>query len=204
MKFPDYAILALVAAVIVLAVLRMRKRKKSAARCGCSGCEGCPVRGNCAENRKSNKRSCRPPEQTGGSFLRSHIDKRRYEMYALHIDIIRFEANESTMNYQEQAKVMKAFCDENRLRILEQLRSGEKCACKLLEHLVIGQSALSYHMRILVVSGVVRSRECGKWTHYSLSESGCATAEQMLRAFVTPADGQETDGVCCERAAAQG
>ena len=59
------------------------------------------------------------------------------------------------MDYQEQAKVMKAFCDENRLRILEQLRGGEQCACKLLEHLVIGQSALSYHMKILVESGVV-------------------------------------------------
>ena len=108
------------------------------------------------------------------------------------------------MDYQQQAKVMKAFCDENRLRILEQLRGGEQCACKLLEHLVIGQSALSYHMKILVESGVVQSRECGKWTHYSLNEDGCETARQMLRALITPAESPETDGVCCERAAAKG
>ena len=31
--------------------------------------------------------------------------------------------------YQEQAKVFKALCDPKRLSILEQLRSGEKCAC---------------------------------------------------------------------------
>ena len=32
-------------------------------------------------------------------------------------------------NYQESAKVFKALCDPKRLAILEQLRSGEKCAC---------------------------------------------------------------------------
>ncbi|MGI6029830.1 MAG: ArsR family transcriptional regulator, partial [Candidatus Heteroscillospira sp.] len=37
--------------------------------------------------------------------------------------------------YEMNARIFKAFCDENRLRILELLRSGEKCACKLLEDL---------------------------------------------------------------------
>ena len=45
--------------------------------------------------------------------------------------------------YAKQAKVFKAFCDVNRLQILELLRSGEKCACVLSEHLQIGQSTLS-------------------------------------------------------------
>ena len=52
--------------------------------------------------------------------------------------------------YEEHAKVFKAFCDEKRLRILELLRGGEKCACVLLEQLDLGQSGLSYHMLILV------------------------------------------------------
>lgn len=33
------------------------------------------------------------------------------------------------------AFMFKAFCDENRLQILELLRDGEKCACKLLEEM---------------------------------------------------------------------
>jgi ArsR family transcriptional regulator len=45
---------------------------------------------------------------------------------------------------------------------LELLRSGEKCACVLLEQLDLGQSGLSYHMKILVESGVVESRQEGK------------------------------------------
>jgi ArsR family transcriptional regulator len=40
-----------------------------------------------------------------------------------------------TTAYEDHAKVFKAFCDEKRLRILELLRDGEKCACKLLEYL---------------------------------------------------------------------
>ena len=51
--------------------------------------------------------------------------------------------------YQEQAKVFKALCDPKRLAILEQLRSGEKCACVLQETLDLTQSGLSYHMKIL-------------------------------------------------------
>ena len=82
--------------------------------------------------------------------------------------------------YAKQAKVFKAFCDVNRLQILELLRSGEKCACVLLEHLQIGQSTLSYHMKILCDSGVVTGRTEGKWTHYAISEQGREAALALL------------------------
>ena len=82
--------------------------------------------------------------------------------------------------YAETAKVFKAFCDENRLRILEMLRSGEKCACKLLEELHIGQSTLSHHMHILCDSGIVRGRKDGKWVHYSIDPAGAARAKTLL------------------------
>lgn len=87
--------------------------------------------------------------------------------------------------YEEHAKVFKAFCDDNRLRILELLRGGEKCACVLLEQLDLGQSGLSYHMKILVESGVVESRQEGKWTHYKISEKGSAYAKDLLNRLTT-------------------
>jgi len=40
-------------------------------------------------------------------------------------------------NYSENARTFKAFCDENRLMILEMLQNGEKCACVLLAKLRI-------------------------------------------------------------------
>jgi len=98
--------------------------------------------------------------------------------------------------YEEHAKVFKAFCDEKRLRILELLRGGEKCACVLTERLHMGQSALSYHMKILVDSGVVESRQEGKWTHYKISEKGSAYAENLLKELTRPNTVTE-DNNCC-------
>lgn len=80
----------------------------------------------------------------------------------------------------DNARVFKAFCDENRLMILEMLQTGEKCACVLLENLKISQPTLSHHMKILVDSGIVSARKEGKWTHYSISENGVAYAGELL------------------------
>ena len=67
--------------------------------------------------------------------------------------------------YTEDAKIFKALCDEKRLKIISLLRSGEKCACVLIDDMGIGQSALSYHMKILCESGIVDSRkESGRIT----------------------------------------
>lgn len=82
--------------------------------------------------------------------------------------------------YQENAAVFKAFCDESRLRILELLQDGEQCACVLLEQLNIGQSTLSHHMKILNQSGIVSSRNEGKWTYYSISDEGAKRAADLL------------------------
>lgn len=82
--------------------------------------------------------------------------------------------------YRETAKVFKAFCDENRLQILELLRSGEKCACKLLDDLKISQSTLSHHMKILCDSGIVQGRKEGKWVHYSINPAGAERAVTLL------------------------
>ncbi|MEE0509959.1 MAG: metalloregulator ArsR/SmtB family transcription factor [Peptococcaceae bacterium] len=96
--------------------------------------------------------------------------------------------------YQEQAKVFKALCDPKRLAILAQLRSGEKCACVLQEPLNLTQSGLSYHMKILCDSGIVESRQEGKWTHYRLSAAGQEAAIKLLKQLTTP-DAEQ--GSCC-------
>ena len=70
------------------------------------------------------------------------------------------------------AQLFKALADEKRLLILDYLKKGETCACVLIEKLGIAQSALSYHMKILCQSGIVVSRQEGKWRHYSLSYQG--------------------------------
>lgn len=99
--------------------------------------------------------------------------------------------------YAAAAKVFKAFCDENRLQILGLLRSGEKCACKLLDELQIGQSTLSHHMKILCDSGVVHGRKEGKWVHYSIDPAGAEQARQLLAQQLTLLPFPEKDEGCC-------
>ena len=89
-------------------------------------------------------------------------------------------------SYERNAKVFKAFCDEKRLAILDLLKDGEKCACVLTEEMNIGQSSLSYHMKILCESGIVDSRQEGKWTHYRISKDGSTYAEKLLKEITTP------------------
>ena len=59
-----------------------------------------------------------------------------------------------TMSYKEDVRMIKALADENRLRILECLHHGEKCACVILEELSITQSTLSHHMKLLCDCGL--------------------------------------------------
>lgn len=82
---------------------------------------------------------------------------------------------------KKTATIFKAFCDENRIRIVELLRSGEKCACKILEELNITQPTLSHHMKILCDSGIVTGRKEGKWMHYSISSEGVRYAMECLQ-----------------------
>ena len=84
-------------------------------------------------------------------------------------------------DYDTEAKIFKAFCDPNRLRILDILKNGEHCACRLLEILDVSQSTLSHHMKILSNANVVHVRKDGKWSHYSLSEEGLQYAIQYLQ-----------------------
>ena len=74
-----------------------------------------------------------------------------------------------TMSYKEDVRMIKALADENRLRILECLHHGEKCACVILEELSITQSTLSHHMKLLCDCGLVDSRKMG---------DGCTTQFQ--------------------------
>ncbi len=100
---------------------------------------------------------------------------------------------------QESAKVFKALCDPKRLAILEQLRSGEKCACVLQEPMNLTQSGLSYHMKILCDSGLVVSRQEGKWTHYRLSEAGRDKAVKLLLSITTPVTNSKDQCSSCDR-----
>ena len=94
------------------------------------------------------------------------------------------------------ATVFKALGDENRIRILKLLRSGEKCACQLMGSLDISQPTLSHHMKILCDAGIVKGRKDGKWIHYSINCQGACHVRDMLYATLAPEN--QPEGCTCE------
>ena len=99
--------------------------------------------------------------------------------------------------YEERARVFKALCDERRQRILELLQGGEKFACVLIEEMGMPQSSLSYHMKILCESGIVTSREEGKWTHYQISRQGSEKAVALLKTITAVEETDAEGSRCC-------
>ena len=99
--------------------------------------------------------------------------------------------------HQKNAKVFKALCDPNRLAILELLRSGEKCACVLLDDLHITQSTLSHHMKILCDAGIVNGRKEGKWVHYSIDSKGADRAVALLKQQLRLDTQIQSEKSCC-------
>ncbi len=97
---------------------------------------------------------------------------------------------------KRDARVFKAFCNEYRLQVLERLRTGEKCACDLLENIDISQPNLSHHMKVLVESGVVSARQDGKWTRYSIDPAGARAAVELLEELTTVRDGGAGCSAC--------
>ena len=83
----------------------------------------------------------------------------------------------------EAVKVFKALADENRLEIIELLKNGEKCACKLLDALDIGQPTLSHHMHVLCEAGIVNARREGKWTYYALSKEKMTLLGELVEKY---------------------
>jgi DNA-binding transcriptional ArsR family regulator len=67
-----------------------------------------------------------------------------------------------------KAQVFHALSDPDRLEILELLRDGEKCVCKIVPHLSLIQPAVSRHLKILKEAGIIRCRKDGTKRMYSL------------------------------------
>ena len=69
-----------------------------------------------------------------------------------------------------KAKIFKALSDPVRIEILEFLRDGEKCVCKIVPHVDLIQPVVSRHLKILKNCGMVTKRKEGNKRFYSITE----------------------------------
>ena len=95
---------------------------------------------------------------------------------------------------QELAQVFKALSDPTRLRLVrllsEQTGNERRCECNgrrflcvnaLAHRLGVTQSAVSQHLRVLRLAGLVRGERCGSFMHYSLDQDGLEKYKVALR-----------------------
>lgn len=90
--------------------------------------------------------------------------------------------------YDENAKIIKALSEANRLKIIDILSCGEMCACDILEHFDFTQPTLSHHMKVLIDCGIVQSRKDGLWSYYALNNSNCNKLILFLMNLITDND----------------
>ncbi len=64
--------------------------------------------------------------------------------------------------------ITKALSDENRVRVLMALSSGELCVCEVIELLQLAPSPVSRQMSILKQGRLIQSTKNGKWVCYLL------------------------------------
>jgi ArsR family transcriptional regulator, arsenate/arsenite/antimonite-responsive transcriptional repressor len=81
------------------------------------------------------------------------------------------------------ARQFRALGDENRLKILDRLRGGERCVCELTDALDVGQSLLSFHLKALKDAGLVTDRRDGRWAYYTLNADAFAQLEEFVGAL---------------------
>lgn len=85
-----------------------------------------------------------------------------------------------------------ALADETRLRVLELLRSGERCVCELAAGIGVAQPRLSYHLRALRESGILLDRRQGRWVYYRINPAAVAELARLGQLLCC-----EDDGECC-------
>lgn len=68
-------------------------------------------------------------------------------------------------------QMFHAMSDEFRLKILLYLYvNGERCVCDIGSYFGIGQSSISYHLKILCEAKIINKRKVAVWNYYSLNQ----------------------------------
>jgi len=73
----------------------------------------------------------------------------------------------SMINFK--STVFEALGDPSRLKILDYLRAGEKCACEIVPTVGFAQPTVSRHLKVLLDRGILRRRKEGNKMLYSVT-----------------------------------
>jgi ArsR family transcriptional regulator len=67
------------------------------------------------------------------------------------------------------SKMLKAIADSDRLRLVLQLKEGEKCVGTLADAIGVDIVNVSHHLGVLRGGGLVRDKKVGRFVFYALN-----------------------------------
>ena len=85
---------------------------------------------------------------------------------------------------KEMAELFKVFGDPTRIRILYLLSRSEKCVCDIASALGLTQPAVSYQLKMLKHSRLVKNRREGKTVYYALDDDHVGTIIGMAKEHI--------------------
>ena len=94
----------------------------------------------------------------------------------------------NNMDYENMVVGLKALAEPNRLKIVDLLSCGTKCACDLLEHFGFSQPALSHHMKVLEKAEIITVEKKATWNYYSLSEKFTFNFQDLCKSLFSHDD----------------
>ena len=90
---------------------------------------------------------------------------------------------------EKLTQLFKALGDSSRMKILFQIGSSEACVSEVARKLKMSESAVSHHLHILRMNGLVRWRRSGKTILYQMNDDhvrtiiaqGCKHIEESFK-----------------------
>lgn len=92
----------------------------------------------------------------------------------------------SLVNLSEVLPCFRALSDPIRLNIVKLLKKQEMCVCDICDMLQIKQPKLSFHLKALRESGLLNTRQQGRWVYYSLNPSQFELVSNYLTNYIPP------------------
>jgi len=82
------------------------------------------------------------------------------------------------------ATVFKALADPHRVRIVNLLANAPEpvCVCEFMPQLNLSQATVSFHLKKLLLAGLLDRQERGTWAYYSLQRE---SLDRLTRVFDT-------------------
>lgn len=83
------------------------------------------------------------------------------------------------------ADFLRIISEENRLKIICFLQSGEQCVCKIWQFLDLPQNLISHHLKVMKDFGLLNSHKIGLNVYYSLNKEEIEKYQARLNVILS-------------------